>query len=404
MLILKLAIVFAVVMAIVAMKKPMSFAVVVGSIVTWVLYGLPTNEVLVMTYNALTAMSTLKVILVMYLITFMQRMMEKRGAIERARIGLSRLFNNRWVNCVVAPICIGMLPSPNAAFIAGDMVSASAGEYLDKGQQAVTTTFFRHITEAFMPTYNAIILALALTGISAAGFVIGMLPMVATLIILGMIFFLKGKVPTETGLEPSENKSNDIKDIVYGVWAIFLDIILIVGFGLDVVVATAIVLVLYFLVNKFTPAEVMPYFLSAFESKIVFNTLAVMTFKELLMATGSLEALPDFFSRLPIPTFLVFVLIFLVGTLVAGSLTMVATVLPIAMATIPGAGLPLVVLLMSTTYVAMQVSPTHICLSIVAEYFNVSLGDIIKRTVPLLCVFMVIAVAYYLGCTMLFAE
>lgn len=403
MLILKLAIVFAVVMGIVAMKKPMSFAVVVGSVVTWLLYGLPTNEVLGLTYNALTAMSTLKVILVMYLITFLQRMMEKRGAIERARIGLSRLFNNRWVNCVVAPICIGMLPSPNAAFIAGDMVSASAGDYLDKGQQAVTTTFFRHITEAFMPTYNAIILALALTGISAAGFVVGMLPMVATLIILGMLFFLRGKVPTDTGLEPSENKANDIKDIVYGVWAIFLDIILIVGFGMDVVVATAVVLVLYFFVNKFTPAEVMPYFLSAFESKIVFNTMAVMTFKELLMATGSLEALPDFFSRLPIPTFLVFVLIFLVGTLVAGSLTMVATVLPIAMATIPGAGLPLVVLLMSTTYVAMQVSPTHICLSIVAEYFNVSLGDIIKRTVPLLCVFMLIAVGYYLGCTMLFA-
>lgn len=390
-------------MGIVALKKSMTFAMIMGSLVTWILYKLPANEVFRLTINALTDISTLEVILVMYLITFLQRMMEKRGAVERARIGLSRMFNNRWINCIVTPICIGILPSPNAVILAGDMVTASAGEYLNKSQQAVTTTFFRHITEAFMPTYNTIILALVLTGISAADFVFGMLPMVAVLIILGMLFFLKGKVPIETGLEPSENKANDLKDVIFGIWATFLDIILIVGCGLGVVTATAIVLVLYFFVNKFTLTEIMPYFLSAFELKIVFNTLAIMIFKELLMATGSLEALPDFFSQLPIPTFLIFVLIFLVGTLVAGSLTMVATVLPIAMVTVPNAGLPLLILLMSTTYVAMQVSPTHICLSIAAEYFDVSLGDIIKRTFPLLCAFMVIAVFYYLGCMMLFA-
>ena len=155
MVIFKLVVVFAIVMGIVAMKKPMSFAVVVGSLVTWLLYRLPAKEVAVLTINALTSLSTLQLVLVMYLITFLQRMMEKRGAIEKARVSLSRLFNNRWVNCVAAPIFIGLLPSPNAAFIAGDMVKASAGEYLNDEQQAVTTTFFRHISEAFPPSSNS---------------------------------------------------------------------------------------------------------------------------------------------------------------------------------------------------------------------------------------------------------
>ena len=96
-------------------------------------------------------------------------------------------------------------------------------------------------------------------------------------------------------------------------------------------------------------------------------------------------------------------MIFLFGTLVAGSLAIIVLVLPVAMATVPNAGLPLLVLLMSTTYTAMQISPTHICLSLVAEHFNVSLGSIIKRTVPLVAVFMVISIAYYLAVTTLFA-
>ena len=403
MVILKLVVVFAVVMGIVAMKKPMSFAVVVGSFLTWLLYWLPAKEVAVLTINALTSLSTLQLVLVMYLITFLQRMMEKRGAIEKARISLSRLFNNRWVNCVAAPIFIGLLPSPNAAFIAGDMVKASAGEYLNDEQQAVTTTFFRHISEAFLPTYSSILMALTLTGISAANFVLGMIPMVAILIVLGILFFLKGKVPTETGEEPSKNRWHDFLQLCDGVWAIFLIIGLILAFNFTTINATAIVLVLYFFVNRFKLSEIKPFFLSAFESKIVFNTFAVMVFKEMLTASGAINALPDFFAQFPIPPFLIFTLIFLFGTLVAGSLAIIVLVLPVAMATVPNAGLPLLVLLMSTTYTAMQISPTHICLSLVAEHFNVSLGSIIKRTVPLVAVFMVISIAYYLAVTTLFA-
>ncbi|MEG2191934.1 MAG: DUF401 family protein, partial [Oscillospiraceae bacterium] len=308
----------------------------------------------------------------------------------------------RWVNCAAAPIFIGLLPSPNAAFIAGDMVSASASEYLSKEEQAVTTTFFRHISEAFLPTYGSILMALTLTGISAGDFVVGMIPMVAVLIVLGCLFFLRGKVPMKTNEPKSTNKVQDVKDLIKGVWAIFAVITLVIAFNMEVYVATGIVLVAYFLIHKFKFSEITPFFISAFESKIVLNTFAVMVFKEMLTASGSINALPDFFAQFPIPTFMVFVLIFLFGTVVSGSLTIIVLCLPVAMATVPGAGLPLVVLLMSTTYTAMQISPTHICLALVAEHFDVSLGSIIRRTIPLVAVFMVISVMYYLACTMLF--
>ncbi len=399
--ILKLVIIFILVMGLVAKKVPLSLSVLLGSLVTWILYRIPLSDGFYGIYHAVFSYDTLKLILVMYLITFLQRMMEKRGALELARISLSKLFNNRWVNCVAAPFFIGLLPSPNAAFIAGDMVIASTDDCLNKEQQAVTTSFFRHVSEAFLPTYNSILMALTLTGISAGRFVVGMLPMVLVIVVLGMLFFLRGRVPVDAGETPSENKWLDFVNLIKGIWAIFLAIGLVIFCGLDVVYATAISLVLYYFANKFSFTEIKPFFISAFESRIVFNTCAVMIFKELLTASGVINELPDFFAQFPIPSFLIFVLIFLFGTIIAGSLTIIVLVLPVAMATVPNAGLPLLVLLMSTTYTAMQVSPTHICLTLIAEYFDVSLSSIIKQTVPLLIVFMFIAIAYYLGWTTL---
>ena len=185
---IKLVIVFAVVIGLVANKKSMSTAVIIGSIACWILYKITANVGAITVANTVTSLTVLKMIGVMYVITFMQRMMEKKNAINTARDGLSGLFNSRWVNCAAAPIFIGLLPSPNAAFIAGDMVEASASEYLSKEEMAVTTSYFRHVSEAFLPTYQNIILALAITGYSASQFVIGMIPMVIVLIVLGILF------------------------------------------------------------------------------------------------------------------------------------------------------------------------------------------------------------------------
>ncbi len=392
---IKLVIVFAVVIGLVANKKSMSTAVIIGSIACWILYKIPANVGAITVANTVTSLTVLKMIGVMYVITFMQRMMEKKNAINTARDGLSGLFNSRWVNCAAAPIFIGLLPSPNAAFIAGDMVEASASEYLSKEEMAVTTSYFRHVSEAFLPTYQNIILALAITGYSASQFVIGMIPMVIVLIVLGILFFLKGKVPNKTGQANTTDKKEDIKKVAE-LWPILATIVLIVAFNIDTLYASIRVIVVYFFVGKFKAGDVAPFFVSAFESKIVFNTLAVYIFKNFLELSGAIKLLPGFFSQFPIPTFLIFVLIFLFGTLVAGSMTMTASVLPVAMESVPNAGLPLVCLLMMISYIAMQISPTHICLSIVSEHFDVSLGDMVKKTIPLLVVFTIIAIAYYL--------
>lgn len=396
MIVFKLLLVFLLVMGITAMKKPVYVAVTAGSVATWLLYGIAPMDGLNGIVKACTSWSTISLLVVMYIITFLQKMMGNRGAIDRAQKGLSALFNNRWINCAAAPIFLGMLPTPNAAFIAGDIVKSSSEGYLSHEEMAVTTTYYRHVSESFMPTYSAILLALTMTKTPAGDFVVAMLPIVLCIVASGCFWFLRGKVPMETGEEAAGNKMHHLKEIFIGLWPILVIILLAVVCKMEIYIAAAMILVVYFFVHKFTFAEIKGYFKASFQSKLMVNTFAVMILKELLTMSGAIRALPDFFAGLPIPPFMIFMLIFFFGTIVSGSQAIISLCIPIAMASVPQAGLPLLVLLMATTYAANQLSPTHICLTLISEYFEIPLGTLFKRTIPAIATTMVFAVVYYL--------
>lgn len=401
--VVKLLVVFLLVMVLISRKQPIYIAVTAGAAATWVLYGIPLAEGVKAFVRACTSWNTLQLIVVMYLITFMQKMMGQRNAIERAQKGLSSLFNNRWVNCAAAPIFIGMLPTANAAFISGDIVKATASDYLDHDEMAVATTYFRHVSESFMPTYSSIIMALALAGVTAGEFIVGMLPVVACIIASGCFWFLRGKVPMTANAEPSASKGRDLVEILVGLWAILSIILLVVIVKMPIYTACALILIAYFVVNRFTFSEVKPNFAASLQFKLYLNTFAVMILKEFLTVSGAIDSLPAFFSQLPIPTFLVFTLIFFFGSIVSGASAIIGMCLPLAMASVPGPALPLVCLLMSAAYVAAQVSPTHICLTLTADYFGVSLSTVIRKTLPAVLTTIVFAIGYYLIWTMLAA-
>ena len=108
---------------------------------------------------------TVSLVLAFYTITFLQRMLEKRKQLIRAEEALSGLFNSRRVNAMLAPFIIGLLPSAGAVIIACPIVDNAGGEYISKEDKTFITSYFRHISEAFMPTYSSIILALQLSGV-----------------------------------------------------------------------------------------------------------------------------------------------------------------------------------------------------------------------------------------------
>ena len=321
-----------------------------------------------------------------------ERVWTEMDALRRRRI-LYRLQTERASPCGAGP----HTANPYFYLIRAD----PQPEWLTPAQKATAASFFRHISEAFLPTYPAILTALTLTGIAAGPYVLAMLPLMILMVLIGCFFLYRGRIPFRAEGEPSTHKLRNVLDFFLGLWPLITAIILVVGFGMNVLLSIVISIAAYFLLGRFPAATVRPYFKSSFQLKLLANTFSIYVFKGALTASGVVGELPSFFEGLPIPAFLIFGLLCFLGTVIAGSQAITTTMVPVAFAAIPGAGLPLLCLLMCFIYAAMQISPTHVCLSLSCDHFGASLGDLIRLTLPIITTFLVIVSLLYAGWMML---
>ena len=181
---------------------------------------------------------------------------------------------------------------------------------------------------------------------------------------------------------------------VVGIWPILLGVILIVGLQLPVFVAIAGVIVLYFIVENFRSARSCLFPLRVRETHDIHH-VRIMVFREVINHTGMIQQLPAYFEGMIIPPLLIFWSMMFFGSLVAGGQAMITIGIPLAFSALPGAGAPLLVLLMAIQYIAMQITPLHICLVIITEANGTTFASLVRKTMPILLIFVVLSFGYY---------
>lgn len=389
-----LALVFLVIIVLLAKRRPLYEAIFGGLIMTVVLFRIPPAEIAKQTAKVFTTWSSVSVLLSLYFITLLQRLLGARDQIKLAQKDLNGLFHNRRVNAAVAPVFIGLVPCAAAMILCGDIVKEASDGYLEKKEQAFVTSWFRHLPESILPTYSGVILMTTLSGVPVSEFIVGMIIPGLVLALIGYWPYLH-RLPVDPGTPKSDNRVKDAINLFCHLWTIVLILVLILGFGVGVVPAVLATIVLAVFVYRFKPAELAESAKSAFEFKLLMNSFLVLVLKEFVAYTGILETLPDMLAALPIPAFMVFALLFFAGTMVSGTSGIIALGTPLAFAAMDG-GMPLMVLLMCMCHAASQISPIHVCLTIASEYYEISLGELIKKTVPASLLFAVLMIGYYL--------
>ncbi|MBU5627617.1 DUF401 family protein [Oscillibacter sp. MSJ-2] len=388
-----LGVVFLTIVLLLAFHRPLYQAILGGVVMTALLYRIPALAVLHRVLRVFTDRGSCSVLISLYLITYLQRMLERRSLIKQAQQDLNGLFHNRRVNVAGASMFIGLLPSAAAMILCGDIVKDATDGYLTPKEQAVTTSWFRHIPESSLPTYAGVLLICNLSGVALPRFLLAMLAPVCVLVLLGYLPYLR-KLPKDPGSAPSSSRRLDALHLLQHLWPLLLILFLILACGLGVVEAVLISIAAMAILCRFSPRELLAMVSSAFEAKLLFSTFLVLVLKELIAYTGVLELLPDLLGNLPIPTYLIFVLLFFLGTIISGTSGIIALGTPLAFAAMDG-GVPLVVLLMCICHAASQLSPTHVCLVVAADYFHISLGELIRKTVPLSLLFCLLMIGYY---------
>lgn len=395
---LKLVAVFASLVLVLRFNKPLHLAIIVATLSTVLLFKIPVDLTLKSLIAGATSWSTIQLLLVLYLITFLQKMLQRKGDLQNAKDSIDNIFKNRRISTSVAPMILGMMPSVATVFICADFVKPNTDGYLEVSEQAAVTSFFRHISELFFPTYASILVAINLTeGRVAVGtFVLLMLPMVLALLLIGRFIYLR-KIPKEISHEIDSNLGDNWKLLLTSLWTVIAIVVLIIAFELDVWLSVLIILIIYMLINKFNFSSLKKIAVEAFETNLMLNMLLIMVFKEILSSANVIQELPALFESLPIPGEVIMFLLFLFGTMISGSQAMIVLGIPIAIETIaPGQSFtPLFILLMCTTYATMQLTPIHVCLPACAEYYDVGLGTMIRKTIPMIFTFLVVSIVYY---------
>ena len=393
MSILYLGIVFSVIIIILTLKRPLWQATLGGLLAIVLLWRMPVADVLGQTWRVFSIWSNLSVILALYVITYLQRMLEARGQIKLAQKDLNGIFHNRRINTAGAAMFIGLLPSAAAMILCGDIVKDSTDGYLEPKEQAYITSWIRHIPESTLPTYSGVLLMSNISGLPMGKFIIGMIVPVIVLFILGYYPYMR-RVPTDPGTPKSENRLRDLGGLFCHLWTLLVMIALILVLKIHVVTAGLVVIALGLVVYRFAMHDILHMLKSAFEVKLLLNTTLVLGLKEFISWTGILQQLPEMMAGLPIPPYLIFVLIFFLGGIISGASGVVAMAAPLAFAALEGT-VPLMILFMCICHGASLISPTHVCLVVAADYFHVSMGELIRKTIPSALIFCAAMLVYY---------
>lgn len=388
---LKIGLMFGVIVVLLVLKKPLWQAIIGGIVALAVEYQIMPWKWPGLVASVFTTWGSLSVLLSIYFITYLQRMLEARKQIKLASEDLDGLFHNRRVNATVAPLFIGLLPSAAAMILCADLVKEATKNYLKPIQQAFITTWFRHIPESSLPTYASVLLMSSMTGVPLVSFIPNMIIPIIALVLIGY-FPLITRIPTDPGTPVSENRGRDFLNLLKHLWTLLAILFLILYFKLGVVPAVIAAIMMGLVYYRFSLPDIGKMFLSAFEKKLLLNSFLVLIMRNFISETGALERLPGILSGLPIPTYLIFVILFFIGGVVCSTTGIIALGTPIAFSTLDG-GMPLMVLLMGIAHAAAQISPTHVCLVVASEQYGVSMGQIIRQTIPrslLFCGFMVV--------------
>ena len=396
---LLLVVVFAVIVIALIFKKPLFVGIYGAMIVAILVYRLPLDVAGSAILKGATSWSTVSTLLVFYAITYLQRLMNSKESFLQAKDALDNFFHNRRINAAVAPFVIGMLPAGTAVLLCGPILRDSVGDSLEVDEQAAITSYFRHITEAFLPTYPHIFVMLTLSAgyVTAGSYFLVMIPMVIVMFAAGWIVYLR-KVPKGEFAPREKSRLFYVGMFFKNTWQVFLAVILIMAFKIPTYIAIGISILLSIILVRYPGKDLLAYIKSAFDWKMLLSNWACLTFKEVLIATGVITKLPDYFSKLPLPTYICFMLIFFVAAAVATNNAIIPIFIPmvISMAT-PGQNmLPMIMLVMSATYIAMQITPMHVCISICADDYKIPLGRVIKKIVPMALIDCAAAIVYYL--------
>ena len=297
--VLYLAIIFAVIVVIVWMKKPLYLAMVAGIVASILLFRINPLEALTVLAKQTASWETIDLLLSFYVIIFLQLMLEKKGRLANAKDAFNRLFRNRRINTMIPPAIMGLLPSAAVMTVCADMVDQTCGDYLDAKSKTFVSCYYRHIPEMFLPTFPVILLAMSLSGQNVGTFILTMIPLVILACLVVNFTYLRKIPKAMPPLDDTVDKRQEVLRLLRNLWTLILVLVIIVAGNLSASFAGPIVIAINYFVDHFKAKDLPEMLVKSAEPVLLGNMYLIMLFKSLLSHTGGVGEAAGIFQSVP---------------------------------------------------------------------------------------------------------
>ncbi|MCL1975357.1 MAG: DUF401 family protein [Firmicutes bacterium] len=392
--IIKIALVFVLIMIFLGKKAPIIIVMPVASLLLAILFSIPLTTFGKTYALSLISRETLTLLLTMYLIMLLEEIMVKRGYMKRLLSSMDDLFHSKKLNIALLPMLIGFMPSAGGALFSAPMVGKAAeGTSLSAEDKTFLNSFYRHIMEIFFPTYPCIILTSQLSHQPLSRLIPVLFPMAVIAFIIGQ--WHMRKVPRHQPF-PRSGRLKKTLALLLALWPLLTLIGLMLAFHIPVYIATGIILIAL-IISERLPARHLPQLLKECTNlRLLITVMAVMAFKDTLMLCGVTDILPGAIAKLPIPAFLTFSLMALLISAITGmTITTTGIVLPLALIGVSNT-LPIATLIILSAYCGVMVTPMHLCITMVTEYFKADLRHVLAKSLPTYLIMYALSAGLYI--------
>lgn len=357
-------------------------AMATGALFMAITSGMSLAGILKAAWAALTSSQTLTILGTMLLVVVLEDLMSRFGLTDRLMHSLSKLIPDKRVHMVILPAFMGLLPSAGGALLSCPMVEkASDGIGLSAEKKAFSNFWFRHVMEFIAPVYTALIMLSQLSGRSMGSILRVLAPICVIVLVsaLPVAFFRTKRMPKPVEPSPS-GRRRALMDAAVSLLPLVIVLLLVIAFGLSPIIALIPVILALFAIYRPGVSDLRKMSVKVFNPSVIAMVLGIMFYKEVLTASGGIAALGQAFLDFGMPKLAMIVALpFATGFLTGMSSATIALTLPILMTMYgPEAITPQVAALAYTSCnIGMNLTPTHLCLVLTADYFKVDMVKLI---------------------------
>ncbi|MEN6316951.1 MAG: DUF401 family protein [Clostridiaceae bacterium] len=326
--------------------------------------------------------STIKLIIILFLIMMLENIMRNTGMISEIVENLKELTGGNRLASAILPATLGLLPSPGGARFSCPMVEEVTKENTSSMNKAYINYWFRHVWLDGFILYPGVILAAELMQVSVISFFMHLIPFMLVSVVIGTITGLSGVKKEEIARTKPFKKSitaflTAMLPILIVITAYVL-LIDITPYSLEI--ASGGVVAALLIIKRYTLKGIAKTAGEAFPVKLVIIIFGVMVFKEFVLNSGAITALSNLLNTYGIPPAVLFLLLPFAGGFTSGiTVSFVSLTFPILIPLGLDKSIWYAVIAFTAGTIGNMFTPLHLCAVMTADYYHVSLSKLLRK-------------------------